>query len=52
MLQVPVVAIGGINRNNIKEVFEAGASAAAMITALTGTADVVSETRWFVEHTK
>ena len=52
MLQVPVVAIGGINRNNIKEVFESGASAAAMITSLTSASDVVSETRWFVENIK
>jgi thiamine-phosphate pyrophosphorylase len=51
-LKVPVVAIGGINRKNFKEVFEAGASAAAMITALTKTDNIASEVCWFVENIK
>lgn len=51
-LKVPVVAIGGINRCNYSEVFEAGASAAAMITALTGADDVIEGTRWFVQNAK
>jgi len=49
-LKVPVVAIGGINRENYKNVFEAGACAAAMITALTNVKDIVAETKWFVEN--
>lgn len=51
-LKVPVVAIGGIKRGNVADVFSAGASAAAMITALTNADDIVSETRWFVEKIK
>jgi len=47
-LKIPVVAIGGINRENYKEVFSAGAKAAAMITALTKANDIAAETRWFV----
>ena len=51
-LNVPVVAIGGINRGNINEVYKAGASAAAMITTLTKAKDIVAETRWFVKNIK
>lgn len=49
-LKVPVVAIGGIKRENYNEVFAAGASAAAMITSLTKATDITAETRWFVEN--
>lgn len=51
-LSVPVVAIGGIKRENISQVFEAGASAAAMITALTNAEDIIAETKWFIEKIK
>lgn len=51
-LKVPVVAIGGIKRENYREVFDAGASACAMITALTGADDVIEGTRWFVQNAK
>lgn len=47
-VEVPVVAIGGIGRENVRQVIEAGAAAAAMITALSQVPDVVSETVWFV----
>ncbi|MBI2067494.1 MAG: thiamine phosphate synthase [Deltaproteobacteria bacterium] len=46
-LQVPVVAIGGINRDNVKEVLETGVSSIAMIQALTGATDVVNETKFY-----
>jgi thiamine-phosphate pyrophosphorylase len=46
---VPVVAIGGIGRRNIGDVFEAGASAAAMISALAEADDIEAETRYFVD---
>ncbi len=49
-LKVPVVAIGGIKRENYKEVLDAGASAAAMITALTMSNDIAGEARWFAEN--
>ncbi|MBI2981048.1 MAG: thiamine phosphate synthase [Deltaproteobacteria bacterium] len=35
-LKVPVVAIGGIGRHNIKEVLATGVSSVAMISALVG----------------
>ena len=49
-LDIPVVAIGGIKRENVNQVIKAGASAAAMITALTKTEDIIAETSWFVEE--
>lgn len=47
-LQAPLVAIGGIVRENVGSVMDAGADAVAMITALARAQDVVAETRWFV----
>jgi thiamine-phosphate pyrophosphorylase len=38
-VSVPVVAIGGINRGNVAAVMEAGADAAAVITAVTAAED-------------
>jgi len=49
-LSVPLVAIGGIDRERLAPVLEAGASMVAMIGALTLAADVEAETRWFVEE--
>jgi len=48
-LQVPVVAIGGITRENVADVVAAGADSIAMITALAQSRDVVAETAWFVK---
>lgn len=48
-VEVPVVAIGGVRRENVRQVIEAGAAAAAMITALSRAQDVVAETSWFVK---
>ena len=47
-LSVPVVAIGGIGRNNFQQVRETGAAAIAMITALTNASDIVEEVRRFL----
>ncbi|MDO8526358.1 MAG: thiamine phosphate synthase [Deltaproteobacteria bacterium] len=47
---IPVVAIGGITRGNFKNVMETGASAIAMITALTDSPNIEQEARFFVEH--
>jgi thiamine-phosphate pyrophosphorylase len=41
---VPLVAIGGINRNNIGAVIKAGANAAAVISAIMDAADVEKAT--------
>jgi len=40
MLSIPLVAIGGINRNNVGEVLVAGADAVAVISAVLGEKDV------------
>jgi thiamine-phosphate pyrophosphorylase len=45
---LPLVAIGGINNNNIKEVMQAGAVSAAVISAILGAADVEKATRELV----
>lgn len=47
-LNVPAVAIGGINRANIDEVLLSGVASVAMITGLACADDVVAETRWYV----
>lgn len=41
-INIPVVAIGGINKNNIKLVFNAGADGAAVISAILGEDDIKS----------
>ncbi|MFH1830504.1 MAG: thiamine phosphate synthase [Pseudomonadota bacterium] len=48
-VSVPVVAIGGIGRNNLQGVIDAGADAVAMITSLSLADDIISETRWFIK---
>lgn len=50
LVNVPVVAIGGIRRDNVAKVIMTGVSAVAMITALSEAKDVVAETKWFVEQ--
>jgi thiamine-phosphate pyrophosphorylase len=45
----PVVAIGGINLENLHEVFKAGAASVAVIRDLLNTADVASRCREWVE---
>ena len=50
-LKVPVVAIGGINKNNFRSVLETGVTAIAMITALTESSDIATVTRYFVDET-
>jgi thiamine-phosphate pyrophosphorylase len=45
---LPVVAIGGITLANMREVFDAGAAAVAVITALLVGADPAARTREFV----
>ncbi len=47
-VDLPIVAIGGINKGNIKEVMEAGADAAAVISAVMGADDVEKATRELV----
>jgi thiamine-phosphate pyrophosphorylase len=51
-VNLPVVAIGGINNDNAGEVMRAGADAAAVISAVMGAADVEEATRQMVEIIK
>lgn len=48
-IKKPVVAIGGINGNNIDYVLECGVASVAMIRGLTEAKDIVGETKWYVE---
>ena len=47
-IPVPVVAIGGITKENIDSVLETGVDSIAMITALTQAPNVEEATRYFV----
>jgi thiamine-phosphate pyrophosphorylase len=47
-VDLPIVAIGGINKGNIAEVMRTGAAAAAVISAVLGAPDVESATRELV----
>jgi thiamine-phosphate pyrophosphorylase len=49
-ISIPVVAIGGINRQNIGQVIEAGADAAAIISAVLGHKDIESAARHLVKE--
>jgi thiamine-phosphate pyrophosphorylase len=44
-VNLPLVAIGGINEGNINDVMKAGADAAAVISAVMGAADIEKATR-------
>jgi thiamine-phosphate diphosphorylase len=47
-VDIPVVAIGGINEENVAQVVEAGADAVAVISAVCGAEDVEEATRRLV----
>ncbi|MGD0779829.1 MAG: thiamine phosphate synthase [Dehalococcoidales bacterium] len=51
-VDLPIVAIGGINRENLSEVMKAGADAAAIISAIMGAADIEKATRELVNIIK
>ena len=44
-VSVPVIAIGGINRENIPEVIDAGADGVAVISAVVGALDITAAAR-------
>ena len=50
MASIPVVAIGGINQNNVGEVVAAGADALAVISAVLGEKDIRGAVRKLVER--
>jgi thiamine-phosphate pyrophosphorylase len=47
-VSLPIVAIGGINKDNLKDVIKAGADAAAVISAVMGADDIEEATRQLV----
>jgi thiamine-phosphate pyrophosphorylase len=49
VVDLPIVAIGGINKDNLSEVLEAGASATAVISAVMGAADVEEAAKQLVK---
>lgn len=51
-VDLPIVAIGGINKGNIKKVMEVGADAAAVISAVMGADDVEKATSELVNKIK
>lgn len=48
-VDLPIVAIGGINKDNLSQVIKAGADAAAVISAVMGAEDVAAATRQLVK---
>jgi len=44
-VHIPVVAIGGINHENVREVLKVGVDGVAVISAILGAEDVVEATR-------
>jgi thiamine-phosphate pyrophosphorylase len=52
VVDLPIVAIGGINKVNIKRVMEGGADAAAVISAVMGAEDIEKATRELVNVIK
>ncbi|MGH9388186.1 MAG: thiamine phosphate synthase, partial [Vicinamibacteria bacterium] len=46
-LGIPVIAIGGIKREYVHVVVEAGADGVALLSAITLAKDIVEETRYF-----
>jgi thiamine-phosphate pyrophosphorylase len=44
-VKLPIVAIGGINEQNVRQVWQAGADSAAIISDILGADDVLSKTK-------
>jgi len=47
-IDLPIVAIGGINLDNVLDVIKAGAGSAAIISAIVSAADIADSTRQFI----
>lgn len=45
VVKLPIVAIGGINEQNVTQVWQAGADSAAIISDLLGAADLIAKTQ-------
>ena len=51
-VSIPIIAIGGINKENVREVIKAGADSAVAISAVLTSGDVYGETRDFINIIK
>jgi len=51
-VNLPIVAVGGINRNNVGEVIKKGADSVVSISAVIGIEDVYSEVKEFIRIIK
>jgi thiamine-phosphate pyrophosphorylase len=49
LVDIPVVAIGGIDRSNLYQILETQVSAVAMIGGLTKATDVAKEVKWYCD---
>ena len=49
-VKIPIVAIGGINAGNVREVIAAGADAVAVISAVSGAEDMAAAARQIAER--
>jgi thiamine-phosphate pyrophosphorylase len=47
-VKLPIVAIGGINEQNVREVWQAGADSAAIISDILSADDVIAKTKRIV----
>lgn len=47
-VEVPLIAIGGINLENVSEVIKAGADGVAIVSAIAGSEDIAKATREFL----
>ncbi len=52
LISLPLVAIGGINKSNVRDVIRAGADATAVISAVMGADDIEKATRQLIETIK
>lgn len=49
-IEVPLVAIGGINLDNVSEIIRAGADGVAVISAIAGSSDISETTKKFLDR--
>lgn len=51
-VKIPIVAIGGISEQNVRQVWQAGADSAAIISDILGADDIVAKTRRILTYTR
>ena len=50
-VKIPIVAIGGINEQNVRQVWQAGADSTAIISDILGADDIAAKTRRILSYT-